>query len=90
MSYRRCKERDKRLKKLFKKTEHSYGAGVWYNEDKNRYIRYSCHNKWLKHHCRKTIRTRMKQEQRESDSIQLIGGKNNTYKKYYDYWWELL
>lgn len=83
MSYKRAQERNRRLKKLYDKTKNSYGAGVWFSERKNRYIRYSCHNEWLKTHTRRTTRRRIKQN---NDFYQ----KGNLYKKNYDYWWELL
>ena len=82
MSHKRKCEENRRLKKLYEKTRHSYGAGVWFDEMKGRYIKYSCHNKWLKTHCRRIIRRRMKN----------IGmsRKGNGYRKLFDYWWELL
>ena len=82
MSHKRKCEEKRRLKKLYEKTKHTYGTGVWFNKDKNRYIKYSCHNKWLKTHCRRMVRRRMKN----------IGmsPKGNGYRKLFDYWWELL
>ena len=82
MSHKRKCEENRRLKKLYEKTRHAYGAGVWFDESKGRYIKYSCHNKWLKTHCRRIIRRRMKN----------IGmpRKGNGYRKLFDYWWELL
>lgn len=82
MSYKRSQERKHRLKKLYDQTKNSYGAGVWYSEKKNRYIRYSCHSSWLKHYCRKITRRRIKWD---ND----LTGKNNSYKKKFDYWWAL-
>lgn len=83
MSYKRAQERNRRLKKLFEETKYAYGAGAWYSDRKKRYIKYSCHNEWLKTHCRRVTRRRMKQDE---DSYQ----KGNKYKRRYDYWWELL
>jgi hypothetical protein len=83
MSYKAARERNRRLKKLGKKTENSYGAGAWYNEKKGRYIKYSCHRKSLKEQCRRTTRRRMK----NMDDLIARGGY---YKKIFDYWWELL
>ena len=86
MAYRQARERKKHLSKLYEETKSSYGAGAWLNEEKGRYIKYSCHNKWLKLHCRRTTRRRMRHIPCEDTKH----GKNNVYKKYYDYWWELL
>ncbi len=40
MGYRRSRERNRRLKKLYNKTKTSYGAGAYYDECKGRYIKY--------------------------------------------------
>ena len=83
MSYKRARERNRRLKKLYDKTKNSYGAGAWYDEEKERYIRYFCHDKDLKKTCRRTTRRRLKQQH--------LGANLNrgAYKKVFDYWWEL-
>lgn len=39
MGYRRAKERNRRLKKLYDETKNGYGAGAYYNEKKKRYIK---------------------------------------------------
>ena len=83
MSHRRKSEDKRRLKKLYEETKHQYGTGVWYNDKKNRFIRYSCHNTWLKRHCSKITRTRMKNILENSNS-------KAEYKKIFDYWWILL
>lgn len=82
MSHKRKLEDKRRIKKLYEKTKCAYGAGAWFDERKGRYIKYSCHNKWLKTHCRRMVRRRMKN----------IGmaQKGNGYRKLFDYWWELL
>lgn len=81
MSYRRKQEEKHRLKKLYKETKNSYGAGVWYNEEKHRYIRYTCHNEWTKTYGRRLIRRRLKNKDCPFGCF---------YKKFYDYWWEIL
>jgi len=83
MSHKRKKEDNRRLKKLYDETKNWYGAGAYYNEKKNRYIKYSCHNTWLKSHCQKMIRRKLKND--FSTGISKGG-----YKKFFDYWWELL
>lgn len=83
MSWNESQERERRLRKLENKTWHSYGAGAYYDIYKDRIIRYSCHNSWLKKHCRRVTRRRMRQGKAYHQ-------KGCSYKKYYDYWWILL
>lgn len=82
MSHSRKTEDIKRLKSLYDKTKNSYGAGVWYNENKNRYYRYSCHNIYEKKRCRKAVRRKLK------NSDYLLPGC--LYKKVSEYWWMIL
>ena len=79
MSYKRKVEDKRRLKKNYEETKNTYGAGTWYDETKNRYIRYSCNNEWFKTHCRRVIRRKLKK------NTELSG--RYSYKKYFDYWW---
>ncbi len=82
MSYNRKWEEKRRLKKLYNETKYGYGVGAFYDENKNRIIKYSCHNKWTKEHCRRMIRRRLKNK---------FGNYSGCiYKKLYDYWWEIL
>lgn len=81
MSYQRKAEDNRRLQKTYEETKHNYGPGVWYNEEKERYYRLNFTNKWLKRHCSKITRRRLKR-------TDAVGGKSY-YKKCYDYWWEL-
>lgn len=82
MSYHRKQEEKHQLNKLYNKTKNSYGAGAWYDEDKNRIIRYSCHIKRDKILCRRITRKRLK---RNSSCY-----SGCIYKRFYDYWWEIL
>ena len=82
MSYHRKQEENRRLKKIYDKTKTWYGTGVYYDEDKGRFIRYSCHDKWTKVYCRRITRRRLKKEEGFC--------KGCKYKKLYDYWWEIL
>lgn len=86
MSYKGATQRNAKLKKLADETYRSYGAGAYFDNTKGRFIRYSVHNAWLKTHCRRMTRRRMK---RISNDVYPINQKR-AYKKYYDYWWELL
>lgn len=81
MSHRRKKEDNRRLRKLYDKTKNAYGAGAWYDEKKDRFIKYSCHNKWTRTHCRRITRRKLN---KCFDQYQY-----NDYRKIYDYWWEV-
>ena len=82
MSYHRKQQDKHKLKHLYNETWHSYGAGAYYDERKNRYIKYSCHNKWTRTHCRRMTRRRLKNVD--------YSCPNGYYKKMYDYWWEII
>lgn len=41
MGYKQSKERNRRLKKLYESTKQSCGAGVYFDNDKKRYIKYA-------------------------------------------------
>lgn len=82
MGYHRAEERNRRLKKLCDETKNSCGSGAYYDENKNRYIKCCARNtpgyaKYL----RKISNRRV----RKSD----IPLKGCSYKRLYDYWWEL-
>ena len=81
MSYYRKQEDSHRLKKLYNETKNSYRAGVYYDEQKGRFIHYSCHNEKTKTRCRRITRRRLKEEECCSGCL---------YKRFYDYWWEIL
>lgn len=80
MSHKRSVEDKRRLEKTYNKTKSKYGPGVWYDEKKKRFIRLDFTNKWLKNHCKRITRHKLKQGD-------IINGCH--YKKVYDYWWEL-
>lgn len=76
------KVREKRLlRKLYNETKNSYGSGAYYDEDKNRLIRYSCNEKWAKNQGNRKIR-------RLSIEESIPNGK--VYRKVYDYQWVIL
>lgn len=79
MSYKRSRDRNRRLSKLYNKTKYKY-FGAYYDEDKNRYIK--CErtslSKWHK-----------KQSNRRLRRNKNLNYKNGQYKKIYDFWWEL-
>lgn len=82
MWYRNRVEKQ-RLKRLYDKTKNSYGAGAYYDEDKKRYIKYSCNSKAVRQIMNNKVRTKLKKN--HEDTVQ-----NGQYKKLADYWWNLL
>ncbi len=83
MSYHRSKERNRRLKKLCDETGFVHGAtGAWYDEDKNRYIKYSYGSKKYRKFLKKLS---SKKARRYKGDIQ-----NCDYKKTFDYLWKLI
>ena len=81
MSHHRSIEDERRLKKTYEETKNSWGPGVWYDERKSRYIRANFTDTWLKKHCARIIRRKLK----NNDTF----NQKSLYKRYYDYWWEL-
>lgn len=79
MSHRRKMEEKRKLKRLYKKTQYSSRAGAYYDEDKKRYMR------WYTPRIGKYYRRISNKRVRRTKY--LVNG--NTYKKYFDYWWEL-
>lgn len=79
MSHRRKMEENHRLKLLFNQTQHSYGSGAYYDDDKKRYIR------WYAPRRGKYYRKLSNRKVRHTKY--LVNG--NIYKKYFDYWWTL-
>ena len=80
MSWQRSKETKRRYKKLHDDTIHCYGSGVWYDEERGRYIR--CWQpriaKFVKRKCNRAVR-------RYKGSLT---GKGS-YRKISEYWWEI-
>ena len=82
MSYSRKTEDIRRLKSLYDKTKNAYGAGVWYDEEKKRYYRYSLGDKYLKKYCARAVRRKLKYTDYTLQRCQ--------YKKVSEYWWMIL
>ena len=77
MAWKQAQNRRKRLVKCYKNTL-GYGlGGVWYDEDEDRYYRYTYNNRWFKKHATRVFRRRHV----------TYGGKGNTHRKEYDYIW---
>lgn len=81
MSYSRSQEDKRRLKKLYNETNfrRRYRGGVYFNEEKHRYIRWGVGDKWVKRQSARTIRRKMK-----SHTYHLQRGAS---RRLYDYWW---
>jgi len=82
MSYRRKKEDNRRLKRLYEETRTSYAAGAWYSDKKKRYIKTTAstasgYTKFLRRISNKKYR-----KHKEIHN-------HCTYKKLFDYWWTL-
>ena len=86
MCYRRKQEEKRRLKLLFEKTKHNVGGGAYFDEGKQRIVKYSLSNrghgksltKFLKNESNRKIRRLHERLDRGS------------YKKIFDYWYELI
>lgn len=79
MSHRRKTKEKHKLKRLYDQTQSSYWSGAYYSEDKKRYIR--CYAPRIGKFYRRISNKRVRRTK------YLVNG--NTYKRYFDYWWEL-
>lgn len=82
MGHKRKVEDNKRLKKTHSETKTFFGRGVWFDDDKNRYVKCTPSNtpgytKYLRKLSNRRVR-------KAKDKL-----NNSSYKKIYDYWWEL-
>ena len=81
MSYHRCKERHRRLKKLYAFTKNYYGCGAYYDAKKHRYVRYSVGRSGYKKYLKRKSNKKVRKAKCVNDYCD--------YKKLYDYWWTL-
>lgn len=84
-----------RLIKTYNETKHSYGAGVYYSEEKHRYIRYKVsrrtkksYNHFLKRYSNRRIRRYNKYVAMTNSEIYTKDKSRDTHK-YCEYWWLL-
>ena len=82
MAYKQAQARRKKLAKTHKETKTNCCCGVWFDEDRNRYIKFTASNtpgyaKMLRRISNKKIRKT------------LDIGNYGMYRKSYDYWWTL-
>ena len=78
--------RKMKLKKLYHETISMYGAGAYYDEKKDRLIRYSCNSSSLRRSLNRIVRRKLNQgKYREIPYL-----SDGQYRKIVDYWWTLL
>jgi hypothetical protein len=82
MAYKQARNRRKKLIRTYEETKNNYGSGVWFNEDKGFYVKYTASNtpgyaKQLRRICNKKVR--------KSAEV----GNHGAYRKSYDYKWTL-
>lgn len=83
MSHRRKAMERRKLKKLHDETWNSVFAGAYWNDRKQRYVRfYTCRTPGYTKYLRRLSNRRV----RHSLDVPMRG---SGYRKHYDYWWEL-
>lgn len=83
MGYRRAMQRKRKLLKLYSNTKTHYLQGAWYDYRKDRIVKYCASNT---PGYTKMLRRISNRKVRRAKDMQL---KGCSYKKHYDYWWEL-
>lgn len=83
MGYFRVAEQKKRDIKVYYQTKNYYGAGVYYDDQKQRYIRYSPNSKSGLTTLLKRVSNKKVRKAKEIHN-------HCQYKRLYDYWWNLL
>lgn len=82
MGYFRVVEQRKHDKRIYKQTKNSCCAGVYYDDKKERYVRFSQNrNPGLT----KMLRRKSNKKIRQSEDV----WNYNKYRRLYDYWWIL-
>lgn len=85
MSWQRSHETKRRLENLYKETKRHYPKGAWYDEDKDRYIKFWISKgrtgrvKYVKRKCNRAVR-------RYKGDLSTKG----FYRKVSEYWWDIL
>ncbi len=82
MAYKQARNRRKKLIKTYEETKNNYCSGVWFNEDKNYYVKYTASNT---PGYAKMLRRISNKKVRKSTDI----GNYGIYRKSYDYKWTL-
>jgi hypothetical protein len=78
MAYRQASNRKRHLIKTYRKTKNKYGSGVWFDEERGFYYKYTASN--TPGYAKSLRKIGNKKIRKLSD----IGNFSN-YKKYYDY-----
>lgn len=80
MSWQRSKKNKEKNIKLYKATFRHYGSGVWYDSERQRYIRYwqPRRAKYIKRKCNRAVR-------RYTGALMNKG----SYRKVSEFWWEI-
>lgn len=81
MAYKQAQNRKKHLLKTYNETKNWYGAGVYFDETRGCYRRYSITDGGRG----KRLRRISNRKVRKAKNI----GSFGNYRKVYDYWWEL-
>ncbi len=78
MAYKQAQNRNKRLLKTYRKTKYKYCAGVWFDEEKGRYVKCTASNTpgYVK-----SLRKIGNKKVRKAKDV----GNFGAYKKLYDY-----
>ena len=82
MAYKQARNRRKKLVKTYEETKNSYGSGVWYDEDRGMYKKYTASNT---PGYAKSLRRTGNKKVRQSKEVHNHG----EYRKVYDYKWTL-
>ena len=82
MAYKQAKNRRKKLEKTWEETKNCCGSGVWFDEEKNRFIKYTASNT---PGYAKLLRRMSNKKVRKTEDV----GNHGVYRKSYDYKWEL-
>jgi hypothetical protein len=82
MAYKQARNRRKRLIKTYEETKHGYGSGVWYDEDRGFYYKYTASN--TPGYAKQLRRIGNKKVRKAADI-----GMHGSYRKTYDYKWVL-
>lgn len=83
MSYRRSCQEKLKLKRLYNETKNGYRSGAFYNERKQRIVRFNATNT---PGYRKYLRRLSNKRLRHYKNLPL---NHSSYKKLFDYWWIL-
>ena len=81
MSYKRSRERRRRLKKLCEES-YSFVSGAWYDEKKKTYRKMESSKESAR---KKYLRKVSNRKVRRSKDVP----NGNKYRRFFDYWWEL-